>query len=63
MHNWFLVVENPYHFVVGEDGNYTIDQIPPGKYNVIAWHPMMGISEKEVDIQGSTTLNFELEAK
>jgi plastocyanin len=38
MHSFVFVAKNPYYAVVEEDGTYTIDNIPPGKYRVKAWH-------------------------
>jgi len=63
MHNWFLRVKNPYYFVVGEDGRFSLDQIPPGRYKVIAWHPVLGTVEQEVDVKGKVTVNFEFQPK
>ena len=35
---WMIVRDNPYFAVTGETGGFTIDNIPPGKYKVVAWH-------------------------
>lgn len=66
MHNWVKVVENPYYAVVGDDGTFKIDEIPPGKYEVTAWHPILGEQEKkEVTFTagGKNALNFEFSAQ
>lgn len=58
---WFYPVENPYYSIVGPDGTYSIDQVPPGKYKLLAWHPMFEIQEKEIEVgaTGKVTVNFE----
>jgi plastocyanin len=33
-----LVLENPFFTIVGSDGRYTLDGVPPGDYRAIAWH-------------------------
>ena len=38
MNAYILVFNHPYFAVSDEDGRYHIDNIPPGTYNVVAWH-------------------------
>ena len=33
-----LVLDNPLFSVPNSHGHYTIDQVPPGEYRVVAWH-------------------------
>jgi hypothetical protein len=58
---WFYPVENPYYAIVSSDGTYSIDQVPPGKYKIVAWHPTLGVQEKEIEVgaTGRVTVNFE----
>ena len=37
MKTWVLVSNNPYFAVTDSEGNYSIENIPPGDYEVIAW--------------------------
>ncbi|MBI1822562.1 MAG: carboxypeptidase regulatory-like domain-containing protein [Nitrospirae bacterium] len=41
MQNWGIAIGNPYFSVTGEEGSFSIGDIPPGEYDVIAWHPLM----------------------
>jgi hypothetical protein len=62
MEAWFHGVKNPYYAVVGKDGTFTIDGIPPGEYEIEAWHPLMGDPKKQkmkIDPNGKATANFE----
>jgi hypothetical protein len=61
MNAYFQPVDNPYYAIVGEDGSFTIDGIPPGKYEVHAFHPILGMLEKEVTLaaKGKGSLSFE----
>ena len=61
MQAWFKVVNNPYYAIVGADGSFSIDQIPAGKYNVTAWHPVLGAKTQEVTLStsGKHSINFE----
>jgi hypothetical protein len=41
-HTWMnaeiLVVSHPYYTVTDESGNFELTDVPPGKYEVVAWH-------------------------
>lgn len=62
---WLYVPSSPYHAVVGDDGSFRIDQIPPGTYKVKAWHPVLGVQEQEVKItaKGQAELAFSFSAR
>jgi len=51
------LVQNPYYTVSDSDGNFSIENIPAGTYEVIAWHPF--ITEK----RGTITIPEKGEAK
>ena len=36
-----VMVDNPYYAITNEKGNFSIKDIPPGTYKVIAWHPFI----------------------
>lgn len=65
MNVWALPVSNPYYAIVKEDGTFTIDQVPPGKYVVKAFHPTLGFQKSEIDVpaKGKASANFEYAAK
>lgn len=60
MFGFMMAPPHPYAVVVGEDGSYSIDGVPPGTYTLKAWHPTLGLQETEitVDAQGSVTADF-----
>ena len=63
MQTWGFRVQNPYYFKTNVDGNYKIDNIPPGEYKVNAWHYLMKIQSKTIKVvEGETIdLNFEFD--
>jgi len=64
MNVWALPVSNPYYAIVKEDGTYSIDQVPPGKYEVKSFHPKLGFQTAQIEVKaGATTANFEYAAK
>ncbi len=54
MKAYLLVVDTPYHAVTNEKGEYTIKDIPPGKYRVVYWHPEGGFIGGGMGRFGST---------
>lgn len=63
-HTWmsaFIIVsENPYHSVTGEDGTFSIADVPPGTYTVKVWHETLGTQTQKVTVAagGTATANF-----
>ena len=66
MKAYISVFDHPYFTVTDDTGRYQIDNVPPGKYEVVAWHERdlkyLGYSQTQsVDIgDGGTTLDFAL---
>lgn len=69
VHPWmrssFAVLKTSYYAVTGENGNFTLPNVPPGKYTIIAWHESYGEQTQEVTITDSDTktVNFVFKAK
>jgi plastocyanin len=49
MHGWFAVVKGPYATSDG-NGNYTINNVPPGNYTVTAWQESLGTQTAKVTV-------------
>ena len=64
MESWGVAVENPYYQVTGRDGSFSLTNVPPGDYTLVAWHPGIGITiEKTVTVspKQSTAVDFAFE--
>lgn len=46
MNGYVLVTEHPYFAITDADGNFTLDQVPPGTYTITIWHEGMARIEK-----------------
>ncbi|MBI1823894.1 MAG: hypothetical protein HYR80_07285 [Nitrospirae bacterium] len=60
MNSYYYPVENPYYAIVGADGTFSIDGIPPGEYEIHAWHPVLGQQEARISVSagGKIIQNF-----
>ena len=59
------LVQNPYYTVSDAKGNFSIENIPPGTYDVIAWHPYIAEQKGTITIpeKGDTKLDFNFNGK
>jgi hypothetical protein len=65
MESWGLAVDNPYYSVTDAEGNFSITDVPPGEYTLVAWHPQEGaMLEKKITVpaKGKVTSGFEFKA-
>jgi plastocyanin len=51
MFSWVTVVDHPYFAVTGKDGSFTIKDVPPGKYKVVALHRKGAPAGLEKDVE------------
>jgi hypothetical protein len=65
MQAYGLAVDNPYYAKTNGAGEFTISQLPQGRYQVLAWHPHFKPMIKEVIVSAgeSISLNFTFESK
>lgn len=54
-HNWMtayvVVLPHPYFSKVDSDGNFVIQDVPVGKYTLVAWHEYFGTMESPVEVK------------
>jgi hypothetical protein len=68
IHSWmqayFVVLKTGHFAVTGQDGQFKLPELPPGKYTVTAWHEAYGTQRQEITISGSETraINFVFQA-
>ncbi len=59
-----MAVGNPCFAVTGPDGSFSIPDLPPETYDVIAWHPHMKVKSERITVSahGKAELNFEFDS-
>jgi hypothetical protein len=50
MKSYIAVFKHPYFKVTGKDGSFSIANLPPGTYTLVAWHGTFGTTEQSVTI-------------
>lgn len=49
MEGWSVVIPHPYFSMTGKNGEFSLQDIPPGAYNLIVWHPL-GTQETTIQV-------------
>src|SRR5690606_20686270 len=68
VHPWMAgyigVLPHPFFAVTGNDGSFTIENVPPGEYEIIAWQEKLGTQsgKVKVDAGGTATSDFTFKA-
>ncbi len=63
MIGWVFMADNPYCMLVGEDGKYSLSDLPPGEHTIKAWHPFLGTVRQTVEVKEGQELTLDLEFK
>ncbi|HUB06696.1 MAG TPA: carboxypeptidase regulatory-like domain-containing protein [Myxococcales bacterium] len=69
VHGWMngaiAVEDNPYFAVTGDDGSFTLADVPAGSYTLHVWHERLGEQDQKVTVAagGKATVDFKLAAK
>ncbi len=67
VHNWMMcwahVTNHPFFAVSGEDGSFTLRNVPPGSFKVTAWHEELGELTLEVEVKSKESAQLEFEYK
>lgn len=50
MKSWMAVLPNPFYAVSQANGTFTIPNLPPGTYTVVAWHEKYGQQEQQLTV-------------
>jgi plastocyanin len=58
MAGYIVVTPTPYYAKTDKSGEYKIENVPDGQYNVVAWHEGAKNSTKAVTVAGDTKLDL-----
>ena len=61
MHAWIWELDNPYFATTGDDGHFTIKDVPPGTYTLVAWHEAAGEKRTSVTVTAGKTATVYIE--
>jgi uncharacterized protein (DUF2141 family) len=64
MTGYVVVTDNQFCAITGDDGSFTLKDVPPGSYTVTAWHERLGTKDMQVTVAADKAADakFELAA-
>ena len=66
-HGWMLahvyVADSPYYALTGADGSFSITDVPPGNYTLVATQAYLGDTEIAVTVKGGEAAKLAIEMK
>jgi hypothetical protein len=54
-----VVFKHPYFVVADKDGNFDLNDLPPGTYTIKAWHEKLGTPSQKVTVGASESKTLE----
>ena len=56
MQTWGYRIQNPYYFITKLDGEFKLDNVPPGDYELNAWHYLMKPQTQRIKVKKNGTV-------
>jgi plastocyanin len=60
MRGWLLALPTTHFALSGEDGRYSIADLPPGKHKIKIWHERFGERDAEVEIAAGSAATYDV---
>ena len=60
---WVYAADNPYYAVTAKDGTFSIADVPPGSYTLVAWQESTGEMEVPVTVKAKEAVQLPSELK
>ena len=61
MHAWIWEFDHPYFATTGDDGRFTIKDVPPGTYTLVAWQEAAGEKSMSVTVAAGKTVTADIQ--
>jgi hypothetical protein len=64
MRAWVVVAEHPFYAVTNDQGEFMLDNVPPGEYTLQLWQESLGTVTQDVTVRDeATTVTVEMRQK
>ncbi len=60
MKSWIGIFDHPFFVVTGDDGAFDLGKLPPGDYEIEAWHETLGTQQQKVTLKDGETVTLDL---
>jgi hypothetical protein len=56
MRAWVVVAEHPFYAITNDQGEFMLDNVPPGEYTLQLWQESLGAVTKDVTVREEPTI-------
>lgn len=63
MQGYLWVFPHPYYVVTGEDGAFSLKDVPAGKYELVVWQEHLGTVRQDIEVKAGATSNVDIVLK
>ena len=65
MRAWVVVAEHPFYAVTNDQGEFVLENVPPGEYTLQVWQESLGTVTQDVTVreEGGTPVTVEMSQK
>jgi plastocyanin len=63
MRGWVVVAAHPFYAVTNEQGEFSLENVPPGKYTLQIWQESLGTVTQEVTVGNKATATVTVEMR
>ena len=63
MLGWIYVADSPYYVLTGDDGSFSLTDVPPGDYSLVTWQEHTDAIETPVTVKAGETSEVTIELK
>ncbi len=61
MRAWVVVADHPFFAVTGANGEFALNNVPPGKYTLKIWHELLGTVTRDVTVNDKPATDVTVE--
>jgi hypothetical protein len=61
MRSWVIVADHPYYTITGVNGEFTLPNVPPGRYILEVWHETLRSTTREITVGDEPVTRVTLE--
>ena len=61
MRSWVVVADHPFYTITGYDGEFTLGNVPPGRYTLEVWQEVLGTVTMEITVGNESVTDVTIE--
>lgn len=61
MNAWWIVTGHPYYALTDDNGNFKLENVPPGNYKLAVWQETLGSMSQEVTVKENEEVKVDVE--